>query len=326
MVDLGALRARRPGPGEPRGRRVRPDDPDRPHGRQPLRRLQRRLQDARHRPDLVALDRLAPRAAQPLPRRLRAGIDAQPLPRPAHGDRTSAWRRPMPQPFFTVDAVLDSRRASSASTPARIPEVEQASWPLATRAHRPAGPRRAGRRAAWSGCPATSTTAPAWESNPILMMQAIGSSLVRAKRALVRQADRHRRGRLRRLVQRPSSRRTRRPTSGSSTASTPPTCVEHEEALATDPEWVYRYRHHYGYHPFHAFSMIYMGGIAREHSRRSTSPAPTSPASPAGWGRAPRPPSRRRCAETAAILGRQPRVLAVPKLSRPAFHLTATGA
>ena len=38
----------------------------------------------------------------------------------------------MPQPFFSVDAVLDSRSRQLGVYAGRIPDVEQASWPLAT--------------------------------------------------------------------------------------------------------------------------------------------------------------------------------------------------
>ena len=103
-------------------------------------------------------------------------------------------------------------------------------------------------------------------SNPILMMQAVGSSLVRAKRA---------------LVKRPIVIAAAVCDGEFNAADFPPyeaafellqSCqhpadmVQHQELLATDPVWVDRYRHHYGYHPFHAFSMIYVGGIARDHS------------------------------------------------------------
>ena len=173
----------------------------------------------------------------------------------------------MPQPFFTVDAVLDSQSRQLGVRAGRIPDVEQATWPLASARTDLAVAGRARRRAAASGIPRNFHYGPGMGSNPILMMQAIGSSLVRAKRALV---DRPIviaaaicdgwfnsdgvpavRSRLRAAPEVPAPGRHGRST---------------RRLLATDPEWVDRYRHHFGYHPFHAFSMIYVGGIARDHS------------------------------------------------------------
>ena len=90
----------------------------------------------------------------------------------------------MPQPFFSVDAVLDSQSRQLGVRAGRIADVEQATWPLA------------GRRTDLEvdgepadvllvGVPRNFHYGPGMGSNPILMMQAIGSSLVRAKRALV---------------------------------------------------------------------------------------------------------------------------------------------
>ena len=157
----GALVARRPGAGEQGRRGVRPVDHDRPHGGQPVRRLQRWLQDAGHRTDLVALDRLAPRAAVALPRRLRAGLRSQPVPRPAHRHRGGAWRRGCP-------AVLQRRRgarlavhASSGSRAGRIPTSSRppGRWPASAPTCRsPASPRTC----CWSGSRARSTTGRGW--------------------------------------------------------------------------------------------------------------------------------------------------------------------
>ena len=176
------------------------------------------------------------------------------------------------------DGGADAASRSSPSTPCSTPS-------RASSASRPAGsPTSSRRRGRWpaSGPTSRSTGEPAdvllvgiprnfhygpgMGSNPILMMQAIGSSLVRAKRA---------------LVDRPIVIAAAVCDGWFNSTEFPPyeaafellqqcqhpaDMVEHQEALATDPEWVYRYRHHYGYHPFHAFSMIYVGGIARDHS------------------------------------------------------------
>ena len=102
--------------------------------------------------------------------------------------------------------------------------------------------------------------------------------------------------------------------------------VAHQEALATDPEWVDRYRHHYGYHPFHAFSMIYVGGIARDHSSAVYVAGAKRPDLARAMGARTTATVEEALREATASLGHQPRVLAVPALSKPAFHLaTAAG-
>lgn len=228
----------------------------------------------------------------------------------------------MPRPFFSVDAVLDSRSRQLGVFAGTIPEVEKASWPLATARTDltvPGPPADV----LVLGIPRNFHYGPGMGSNPILMMQAIGASLVRAKKALVERPIviaaavcdgwfnesefppyRAAYERLQ-LCQRPADMKA------------------HEDELCTDAEWVYRYRHQFAYHPFHAFSMIYMGGIAREHSSAVYVAGARRPGLARGMGARTTATVEEALAETASILGRQPRVLVVPQLSKPAFHLTA---
>jgi hypothetical protein len=229
----------------------------------------------------------------------------------------------MPQPFFSVDAVLDSRSRQLGVYAGRIGDVEQASWPLATARTdlqldiEPAD-------VLVVGIPRSFHYGPGMGSNPILMMQAVGSSVVRAKRA---------------LVDKPVVIAAAVCDGWFNSSEFPPyeaafaklaTCQhpadmsEHQEELATDPEWVYRYRHLFGYHPFHAFSMIYVGGIAREHSTQVFVAGAKRPDLARAMGARTTKTVEEALRETQAILGRAPRVLAVPELSKPAFHLTAT--
>ena len=230
----------------------------------------------------------------------------------------------MSQPFFTVDAVLDSRSRQLGVAAGRIPSVEQATWPLASeRTDLPVTGEPAD--VLLVGIPRTFHYGPGMGSNPILMMQAIGSSLVRAKRAL---ADRpiviaaaicdgqfHED-----FAPYPAAFELLQQ------CQHPADMLAHQEALATDPEWVDRYRHHYGYHPFHAFSMIYVGGIARDHSSAVYVAGAKRPDLARAMGARTTATVEEALREATASLGHQPRVLAVPALSKPAFHLaTAAG-
>lgn len=228
----------------------------------------------------------------------------------------------MPQPFFSVDAVLDSRSRQLGVFAGTISEVERASWPLAT-ARTDLQLDMEPADVLVVGMPRTFHYGAGMGSNPVLMMQAIGASVVRAKRA---------------LVDKPTVIATSVCDGWFNASEFPPYEAAFEalqdchhpadmraveERLATDPEWVYRYRHHYGYHPFHAFSMIYMGGIAREHSSAIYVAGARRPGLARAMGARTTATVEEALRETAAILGRTPRVLVVPELSKPAFHLTA---
>ncbi|KQT90687.1 hypothetical protein ASG49_13065 [Marmoricola sp. Leaf446] len=230
----------------------------------------------------------------------------------------------MPQPFFSIDAVLDSGSRQLGVSAGRIPDVEQATWPLA------------GRRTDLEvvgepadvlvvGIPRNFHYGPGMGSNPILMMQAVGASLVRAKRA---------------LVERPIVIAAavcdgwfnddefppyRAAFELLQTCQHPADMVDHQELLATDPVWVEKYRHGYGYHPFHAFSMVYVGGIARDRSSAVYVAGAKRPDLARAMGARTTATVEEALREATATLGRAPRVLAVPELSKPAFHLATAG-
>jgi nickel-dependent lactate racemase len=226
----------------------------------------------------------------------------------------------MRQPFFSVDAVLDSQSRQLGVRAGRIPDVEKATWPLAserTDLEVPGEPADV----LLVGIPRNFHYGPGMGSNPILMMQAVGSSLVRAKRALVKRP----------IVIAAAIcdgwfNSTEFPPYEAAfellqTCQHPAEMVQHQESMATDPEWVYRYRHHFGYHPFHAFSMIYVGGIARDHSSAVYIAGARRPDLARAMGARTSATVEEALREASASIGRTPRVLAVPALSKPAFHL-----
>ncbi len=229
----------------------------------------------------------------------------------------------MPQPFFSVDAVLDSRSRQLGVFAGAIPDVEQASWPLAgtrTELAVPGPPADV----LVIGMPRSFHYGPGMGSNPILMMQAIGSSVVRAKRALVERpiviaasicdgwfngTDFPPYEEAYRLLQ---------------SCHEPAQMQQFEEQLSTDPEWIQRYRFQYGYHPFHAFSMIYMGGEAMQHSSAVFVAGAREPGLARGMGARTTATVEDALDQAQGLLGRPARVLVVPRLSSPAFHLAAT--
>jgi nickel-dependent lactate racemase len=114
----------------------------------------------------------------------------------------------MPQPFFTVDAVLNARSEQVAVVAGTIPAVEQATWQVAT--HR-TELTVAGEPAdvLVLGVPRNFHYGNGMGSNPILMMQAIGASLLRANQP----CDRTLSSSLRQSATAGSTRASSRPTS-----------------------------------------------------------------------------------------------------------------
>lgn len=228
----------------------------------------------------------------------------------------------MPRPFFSIDAVLDSRSRQLGVYAGVISEVERASWPVAaerTDLRLPMEPADV----LLIGMPRNFHYGAGMGSNPILMMQAIGASLVRAKGA---------------LVDKPIVIAASVCDGWFNLSEFPPyqeayellqTCHrpgdmrQYEEVMATNPEWIYQYRHNFGYHPFHAFSMIYMGGICRQHTSEVYVAGAKEPGFARGMGARTTATVEEALAEAEDIMGHKAKVIVVPELSKPAFHLTA---
>jgi hypothetical protein len=228
----------------------------------------------------------------------------------------------MPRPFFAVDAVLDSRSRQLGVYAGAIGAVEDASWPLATERTHVTLPGRPA-DILLLGLPRSFHYGPGMGSNPVLMMQAIGSSIARARDALVPNP----------VViaaaicdgwfnddEFPSYRATYEMLQ---TVHHPADMVRHEEAFCTDPEWVHRYRHEHAYHPFHAFSMLYLGGLTRTAASAVYLAGARDPGYARGMGGIPAATVEDALGEARTRVGADPGILVVPELSKPAYHLTA---
>ena len=223
--------------------------------------------------------------------------------------------------FFLVDAVLngDSRQvAVFAGTP---DAVEQATWPLArarTEVTVPGEPADV----LVVGLPRNFHYGPGMGSNPILMLQAIGSAITRAARALkpgfvviaASVCDGwfndewfpcHRE--LYDVYQR---------------CVHPEELVQYEDDFANRPEYIHKFRHAYAYHPFHGFSMAYMGGVALRHARAIIIAGAKSPGYARGMGCIPVRTFEDALKIAARHVGPDPRLLVVPAASKPAVHLS----
>ncbi|WP_273846767.1 lactate racemase domain-containing protein [Rubrobacter calidifluminis] len=228
----------------------------------------------------------------------------------------------MKAPFFMVDAVLDGRSRQIAVFAGRAEEVEKASWPVA------------GRRTEVTlekekadvlvlGMPRSFHYGPGMGSNPILMLQAIGSSIVRNADALIPNPV---------VICAsvcdgwfndewfPSYRETYELFQRCATVDE---MQKYEEDLCMREEYISRFRHAYGYHPYHAFSMLYMGGIALERARAIYIAGAEEPECARGVGCIPTRTFEEALRYATRHVGKAPRMLVIPELSKPQVHVSS---
>jgi hypothetical protein len=67
--------------------------------------------------------------------------------------------------------------------------------------------------------------------------------------------------------------------------------------------------------------MIYLGGVVREHANAAFIAGAKSPGHARGMGAIPVPSVEDALAEARQHVGPSPRILVVPALSKPAYHL-----
>lgn len=230
----------------------------------------------------------------------------------------SAMRRPL----FSVDAVLDNQARQLAVFAGAVSDVEHACWPVAAkRTEVQLDEEKADILVL--GMPRSFHYGPGMGSNPILMLQAIGASVARAAGALKPDAsvicasicdgwfndewfppyrevyDRYQR-------------------------CTHPLEMQHfEDDLANRPEYVHKFRYAFGYHPFHAFSMLYMGGIALNQARSIYIVGAREPGYARGMGCIPVRTFTDAVQHISRSADKNPKMLVIPELSKPQVHLRA---
>ena len=229
------------------------------------------------------------------------------------------------QDFFVVDAVLDGQSRQLGVYAGRPAEVEAATWPLADERTEVELP---GERAnvLVLGIPRSFHYGPGMGSNPILMLQGVGSWVTRAAGAL-------------------------EPGFVVIAASVcdgwfnddwfPPyrdiynqlqTCVsadelvQYEDEFATNPEYIHKYRHAYGYHPFHGFSMAYMGSVATRRALAVFIAGAKMPGYARGMGCIPTRSFEDALKHAERYVGKDQKLLVIPQVSKPAVHLRSAGA
>lgn len=226
----------------------------------------------------------------------------------------------MTRPFFAVDAVLDSQSRQVAVAAGAVSEVERATWPVAA--------RRTDRLLGGEpfdvlvlGMPRAFHYGPGMGSNPILMLQAIGASITRASAALKPGAP---------VICAsvcdgwfnddwfPAMREIHERWQQ---CAHPTEMERFEEDLATRPDSIEAFRDGPAYHPFHGFSMLYMGGLALERSRAVVIAGAEAPGYARSMGCIPTRTFDAAVEVAARHAGANPRMLVIPALSKPQVHV-----
>lgn len=226
----------------------------------------------------------------------------------------------MKRPFFAVDAVLGAGSQQLAVHAGSVKDVEQASWPIAEKRTEVA---LEGKKAnvLVLGMPRTFHYGPGMGSNPILMLQAIGASVARASGALDPNASVICASVCDGWFNDEWFPPYREVYEKYASCTHPFEMQQFEDDLANRPDYIHKFRHAYGYHPFHAFSMLYMGGIALSRSRAIYIVGAKSPGHARGMGCIPVRTFDDALRQLNRFADEEPRLLVVPELSKPQVHL-----
>jgi lactate racemase len=224
--------------------------------------------------------------------------------------------------FFAVDAVIGTHAQVLGVFAGTIPEVQKASWPLASQRTQVALETNEPFDVLVYGLPRAFHYGPGMGSNPILMLQSIAAQLTRCYGVFRKNG----------VIIAPAV------CDGWFNPSWFPTyertyhklqqlndfaeVFDHEDELARDPEGIYRYRFDYAYHPGHALSMVSMGAIALQRTSAIFIPGAKSPAYARGMGCIPTKTFDDALRQAERYVGKNPRILVMPEAFRAAgVHL-----
>ncbi|QGN32266.1 lactate racemase domain-containing protein [Microlunatus sp. Gsoil 973] len=231
-----------------------------------------------------------------------------------------AMEAAMPRPFFSIDAVLDSGSRQLLVAAGAVPDVEGATWPVARQRTEImlAGPPA---DVLIIGMPRNFHYGNGMGSNPILMTQAIGSSITRAGSALRKDPVIIATSICDGFFNEPEFPATVALYDALQGVDFVADLVRFEDNYATREDWVDAYRSGVAYHPFHAFSMAYMGGVAINRASAIFIAGAKDVGYAQGMGCRPVASVEDALAAAEPQVGRDPKILVVPKLSKPAYHL-----
>lgn len=227
------------------------------------------------------------------------------------------------KPFFLVDAVVGTTADVLGVYAGAAQAVEEASWELARRrtdVELNAEPADV----LVFGMPRSFHYGPGMGTNPVLMSQAIGATLSRVLGALKPNP----------VVIAASVcdgwfndewfPAYREIWERWGTVARPEEMMAYEEEIATRPQYVEAYRSGASYHPFHGFSMLYMGGLAPRETRAIYIPGARAPGIARSMGFIPTRTFEEALRASERHVGRNPRLLVLPEyLTKVPAHLSA---
>ncbi|TCL61878.1 uncharacterized protein DUF2088 [Hydrogenispora ethanolica] len=229
----------------------------------------------------------------------------------------------MGKKFFTCDAVLDTYQRQIAVFTGYAKEIQPLAWEVADRrTYVPWAEKKYDVMV--FGMPQAFHYGNGMGTNPILMLQAISANIIRHKRIMkdncvvicssicngyfhdqefpayrplyeLFQQDYH---------------------------NTLPDLEKYGEAFSHNQEYIDKYRFNYGYHPYHAFSMISCGHIAEMNCAAIYIVGAYEPGYARGMGMKTRATFEEALKDAAKYVGNQPNILALPKTFKvAAVHL-----
>lgn len=233
-----------------------------------------------------------------------------------------AMEKGMGKKFFTVDAVLGTNSQVLGVYAGTTEEVQRESWKLAERRTDVYLDIREKFDIMVFGLPRSFHYGPGMGTNPILILQAIGAHLTR-------NFDVFNDGGV--VIAPsicdgwfndewfPSYRKTYDRLQETADFAE---VTRFEDEISNDPGYVYKYRYCYGYHPFHALSMVSMGAIALKHTSAIFIPGARNPGFARGMGCVPTGSFSDALKMAEKYVGRDPRVLVLPgAFTKVAVHL-----
>ncbi len=233
----------------------------------------------------------------------------------------------MKRPYFTVDAVLDTKMRQIAVYAGYTKELQPISFEVADkRTYVPYADKKFDVMV--FGMPQKFHYGNGHGTNPLLMLQAISANIIRHKRVLSDNC----------VVICSSicngyfhdeefpSYRPLYELFQKDYANTLPDVNKYGEYFARDQKYIDMYRYNYGYHPFHAFSMISCGHIAEMHCSAIYIVGAYEPGYARGMGMKTRATFEDALKDAQKYVGSDPNILALPRTFRTAgVHLMMKG-
>jgi len=223
-----------------------------------------------------------------------------------------AMEKGMGKPFFTVDAVLGGEAQVLGVYAGYCPEVQRESWKLADQRTEVYIDLDRKADVIIFGLPRTFHYGPGMGTNPVLMLQAIGGELTRV-------FDIFNEGgvlivaslcdgwfndewfcsyrEVHSLFGKVSHQRE---------------LTRFEEYISRKPEYVAKYRYAYSYHPFHAFSMMYMGAVATDRTSAVFIAGAREPGYARSMGCIPTVDIQEALKKAEKYVGNNPKIVALP--------------